>query len=384
MDNVYDSLEDALASFDDEPQTKKEEITPARELTPAGVIVNGEIQSTKVDKQDINDLQPAGILGEEEDETSSTSHNTPGAQDNNPEQHEEFDLITAALRSRGISDPNNIKFQTETGIINRRFDELSNEEKLDILNTTADDVDLNEEEIKTINFLRENDLTLQQLVDYYKQQGVQEYLNSNQVFEIDSLTDEDLYRLYLQDNYSDFTEEDVEAELELAKSNEDLFKRKVDRLRNIYKETEAAEKQKEQEEASLAASEESKKFKAEVDTYGKGLGSIHGMELDESEHQAILDFLFKPQMGTNRSKLIDLMNDPKQMYRMAFYTLYGDELINQLHTMYQSELRKRESDYVKSLPKNPAAPKSEKAKLVQRKNHLNDWEKDMDLLWGLK
>ena len=159
------------------------------------------------------------------------------------EQSSEFDLITEALKARGIADPNNIKFETELGIENRKFEDLSNEEKLEILNLSPNDLDLGAEEITAVNFLREHNISFKDAVEYFKHQGVQEYLNSNTSYEVDSLEDDDIYRMELQNNFEDFTEEEIEMELSAAKANPDLYKKKVDKLREYYKEQELKEKE---------------------------------------------------------------------------------------------------------------------------------------------
>ena len=56
-------------------------------------------------------------------------------------------------------------------------------------------------------------------------------------YDIDSYNDQELFLLDLKNKY-DLTEEELTAELERELQNEDLFKKKIDKIRNEYKELE--------------------------------------------------------------------------------------------------------------------------------------------------
>ena len=73
------------------------------------------------------------------------------------EEVEEPDIIESLLRSKGIN-PEAIKFETENGYEEVPFDELSYEEKMQILNSSdlEDDYGLDDDEINLINQLRSN------------------------------------------------------------------------------------------------------------------------------------------------------------------------------------------------------------------------------------
>ena len=144
-------------------------------------------------------------------DTPPVSEPEPTSQD---KTKSDFDLIGAALLARGFKDPNNIKIETDLGI----------EEKLQILNTSPNDnFELAPEETQLISFMRENELTQQDLISYFKALGVQEYLDNNVQLEVDSLSDEELLAMDLANTYEDWTEEEINEEVERSKTNPNLF-----------------------------------------------------------------------------------------------------------------------------------------------------------------
>lgn len=298
------------------------------------------------------------------------------------EQSSEFDLITEALKARGIADPNNIKFETELGIENRKFEDLSNEEKLEILNLSPNDLDLGAEEITAVNFLREHNISFKDAVEYFKHQGVQEYLNSNTSYEVDSLEDDDIYRMELQNNFEDFTEEEIEMELNAAKANPDLYKKKVDKLREYYKEQELKEKEASESAQTEELQRAKEKFIEEFQTYGKQLTSIGGIDLEEEDYTTTYEYAFKPTLN-GASQLANDINDPKKLYKLAFFMAHGDELISHLHTVYREELNKLEKEYLKVLPKNQQT-QQKSSKVVTKPSKPSSWDDDMKNLWSLK
>lgn len=74
--------------------------------------------------------------------------------------------------------------------------------------------------------MRENELTQQDLISYFKALGVQEYLDNNVQLEVDSLSDEELLAMDLANTYEDWTEEEINEEVERSKTNPNLFAKK--------------------------------------------------------------------------------------------------------------------------------------------------------------
>lgn len=144
----------------------------------------------------------------------------------------------------GISDSKAIQFENEDGEIETvDFDTLDKDTQLTMLKELSDP-GLSEHEIEVVNYLRRNNASFNDVIEYFAEQRLQEYLNANpdqihqKHYSIDDYTNDELYLADLKNKYPDFTEEELLSELDAAKLNEDLFNKKTNAIRQQYKEIE--------------------------------------------------------------------------------------------------------------------------------------------------
>ena len=190
-------------------------------------------------------IEPALNSTEGEEEEPSTS-------EGETEEENDLDAFSTFLKNRGIRDGKTIIYENEeTGETEEvDFETLSKEEQLSILESLTDP-GLSEDEIETINLLRKTNSSFQDIIAYYQQQAIDEYKAKNsgqETYTVDSYSDDELYLADQKAKFPEMTEEELKIELDVAKSNEDLFKKKVDLIRKQYKEQEENHI-KEQEEA---------------------------------------------------------------------------------------------------------------------------------------
>lgn len=309
-----------------------------------------------------NDLDIFNSLDEESTPQKSSEENVDGKKDTSQEEVnteentssviDEQSLLESVLKSRGI-DFNNIKIEdTETGVIHSvPFTELSREEQIELLNLEEDDYNLDDDEINLLTFMRENNLNSESLVNYYKQKGIEEYLaNEGAVYKVDELSDEDIYALYIKNNYGDIlTEDELVDEVNKAKENSESFEKKVNKLREIYKAEEeerlAAEAKQKEEQDSQLSEEELNKIIGTLREAGKNIKTIGGFDLEESDIDSTMDYITKPQI-TGRTKLASDLDNPDTLFKLAFYATHGDELIEAIHEHYNNVLN--DEEYLKN------------------------------------
>lgn len=188
-------------------------------------------------------LEPDSEESDSEETTEETSEETVETDDS---------TIYAFLKSRGISDPSKIKVTNEEDVEEELdFDSMSKEDQLAILQHLTDP-GLTEDEINTINYLRQNRVTLQDTINYFAEQRLQAYLNEHpeaihqKTYTIDDYSDEELYLVNLKNQYPDFSDEELLSKLETAKENEELFNKEAATIRNAFKaqeDKEAAERE---------------------------------------------------------------------------------------------------------------------------------------------
>lgn len=188
--------------------------------------------------EDVSSNQEVELPGIFNEEEIVEPEGENGEQDPEPA---EDDILTSFLKDRGISDPTKIQFENENGEIEDvDFNSLSREEQLTMLQELTDP-GLSEHEVEVVNYLRKNKVTFNEVIDYFANQKLEEYLNEHpedkhqQSYSIDDYNDDELYIADLKSKYPSFTDEELESRLNIAKSDENLFKKEVDILRESYK-----------------------------------------------------------------------------------------------------------------------------------------------------
>ena len=191
-----------------------------------------------------DNMDDYGVIEESSEESSE------GESSNDSESTEpELDVWHQYLRDLGVSDSKAIQFENEDGEIETvDFDTLDRETQLTMLKELTDP-GLSEHEIQVVNYLRQNNASFDDVINYFAEQRLQQYLTENpdqvhqKVYSIDEYTNDELYLADLKNKYPDFTDEELLAELDAAKINEDLFNKKSDTIRQQYKELEDRQQQ---------------------------------------------------------------------------------------------------------------------------------------------
>lgn len=260
--------------------------------------------------------------------------------DNSDSDDSDDDLITALLKSKGVNGTT-IKMENEDGTIEERdFNSLSREEQLNILNATSDedaeDNDLTDDEIDLLNLLRTNNISVDGYLNWVREQAVQDYINStaNEFSDIDSLTDDELFLLDLKETSPDLTDDELIAALEHEKSSTTLWEKRMQGLRNNYKEKEAAKRE---EEALLKQEDEDRQaleFQEAVQNAVDTVDVIGEFELEDSDKEDIANFI----LGTDATGVryfARAVNDPQTLTKMAWFALKGEEALDDLAKHYK-------------------------------------------------
>lgn len=250
---------------------------------------------------------------------------------------ENSELISNLLAQRGITDASKIQIEDEEGNIQELdFNSLPIEEQLEILQQETPELD--DSEIETINYLRENGVGIQELIEYHRNQAIQEYLQSQQTnYTVDNLSDEELYKLDIASRYEDLSEEELEIELQKELNNPDLFKKKVDKLRDVYKQEEIAEQS---ELAKQAELEEEQNYQTLVDSMveiAQGTNELFDLELEDEDKEEVLQFLLNKDIN-GQSEFVKLLNDPNALFQLAWFATKGQEAFSTIHDYYKKEI----------------------------------------------
>lgn len=297
-----------------------------------------------------------------DNQNDPTPEPIPNDTNSDPEpKDKDLDVFSEFLKGRGLRDGKTLIYQDEEG--NEQevdFNTLDREEQLNILNELAKP-DLTEDEVHTIEYLRNNNLTIQDVVEYYSQKAVQDYINQNgsvnKAYSVDDYSDEELYIADLKSKFEGMTEEEIQADLDLAKSNEDLFKKKVETIRNQYK----AQEDKAVEDAQRAQEEQYNAFKSTLEEQLVNFNEISldyqdeksdSLQIEDHDKQEIFSYILD-QDENGASQFFKDLNDPQVLVELAWYRLFGKDAISGISQYYKSLIKET---------RKPAAPKNEPPK----------------------
>ena len=247
-------------------------------------------------------------------------------------------IIDELLAAKGIKDAKiqilNDKNETEEV----DFYSLSKEEQLEILNS-HDVPELAEYETQFLETLRANNISIDEFLERYKDTIINELSNTTEpTYEIDNYDDQELFLLDLKNKF-DLTDEELTVELEKELQNEDLFKKKVSKIREEYKKLEEDYKAEKEAEFNKQREQEYETFANSMVEIAVNTPELYGIELEDEEKNEVLSYLLDiDDSGT--SNFYKSLNDPKKLYEMAWFARYGKDVIDTIVNAYEEQISK--------------------------------------------
>lgn len=283
---------------------------------------------------------------DEFDETPTSEKQEPkpekeGNQETPPpsEGYQEDDLTTAVLKLRGISNPDKIKFEDESGAITERsWDSLTKEEQINILADQREDQetnnDLAEDEIELINAIRNSGMSVQDYIQTITPQ-INQPQDTNQ---FDAMSDEDLYAFDILNKVGNdnITDGELDDALEAAKANETLFKKTVEGLRQQYNRLQEEQKQNIANQQQAVAQQRYQAFANVVNNQIDNFNSFAGqpIQLSNQDKDNLSEFMLALDEDGS-SALGKALQDPRLLTKAAFWLLNEQELIAELQKQQQ-------------------------------------------------
>lgn len=279
--------------------------------------------------------------------------------------NDDFDLTKELLSLQGISDMNKIKFEDESGaVVEKSWNSLSNNEKLMILSHQEDpDTSLDDAEIELINQIRESGLNPDQYIQNLLKQEVP---TPTPTYEVDKMSDDELFCLDLLDKIGseNISDEELQQALDNAKSNESLYNKQVASLRVYYKDLEDKRQQQLELEKQEQAEHEFNVFSNNIvnSIRNFNLSEDIPVELSHEEMEDLANYILTRD-ASGYSEFGKLLNDPKEFTKAAFWTLKGQEILNEMQNQIKEAYLRGYNDSHK--------PSSNKKVFVKSSQHKN-------------
>ena len=337
-------------------------------LSNDDVLVDEEITEDEVIDED-----PLGLedfrkqLGSQEEENrDETGNEDKEDEDKSLENNVTSDFIAAYLKEYGVSDPSKLQFEDENGeIVEKNFNDLTDEEKLNVFKELADP-GYTDYEKQVVDYLRKNNTTLDDVIEYYQKKAIEDYLKENpdQVrqkhYSIDDYTDDELYLADLKNKYPEFTDEELTSKLDSAKLNEELFGKEVNAIRASLKQQEEDEI-KHQEEVEAQSFQElqtnlqnamSNFTEIALDPDDKSEDAL-ALQIEDADRDVMLRYLLERDKD-GKSQLVRDLEDPQALIELAYYRTRERDNITGLTRYWKkvlSDERKEKAAIQKELDK---------------------------------
>lgn len=296
------------------------------------------------------------------------------------EDTDDEDLITSILKSRNI-DPEAVNIEDESGNINTvKFSDLSRTEQLDILNAQDiqdsnedNEYDLDDDEIDLINAIRNANLSPKEYLNNYREQILREAYQQDASNTVDSLTDDELFLADLRSKIPDITDDEATQALEIEKTNEDLFNKKMNAMRENYKQLEAQQLEQSQNEAKQQEAEKYAEFENQIvnaiqdASNGIDLGNSMSLAWTTDDMNEIASFILDED-ATGQRYLAKALSNPQTLVEMAWFALKGKEALSQISDYYKAQITEAsKTNYNKGYEDAQKGNKKNEVKTVVRK-----------------
>ena len=259
-------------------------------------------------------------------------------------------LLDEILKAKGITDSKIVIIDENNTEKEVDFYSLSKEEQLEILTGSQETVELQEDQQDFFNYLQDNNLTLQEYLEKYKEMVLAEVANTQDPsYDIDAYDDEELFLLDLKTKY-DLTDEELTKELEKALEDKDLFNKKVSKLRVDYKQLEDAYKEEQQKEFTAQREQQYNQFVDQMVDVAVKTPELFGIELEDDEKNNVLSFLLELD-DSGSSNFYKSLENPENLYKAAWFLTYGSQAFDAIKNAYETEINNLKKQITKVVVK---------------------------------
>ena len=295
------------------------------------------------------------------------------------------DFLFDYLKTRGIDDPSKINFEDDNGqIIQRNWNDLSKEEKFNIINTPLEEPQTNnqqqdyqsqftDDELRFISQLRQNNMTPQQYIQSLTKEEEPRY-------KIDDLSDDELYLLDLESRVGELSEDEAVQALSLAKQNEDFYKKQIDGIRKEYKEREDFKTQQEQatrEQEERAAYENYSNNIINAINDFKSIGNLD-LNMEDSDKEELAQFMLSLD-NNGQNYLYQALQEPETLTKAAWFILNGEEAFDNITDYFKNSIKLISENQYKKGFEDGKNGTSSKPQLVINKNNNKSYRTIKDI-----
>ena len=192
--------------------------------------------------------------------------------------------------------------------------------------------------------LRENNLTPSKYIELL-QEEISKNIQDNQpeVYEVDNLSDDELFALDLIEKLGEdnVTDEELQQALIQAKTNEDLYNKQVKALRTYYKDLENQRNYEKEQEQQAQLEQSYNDFSEKILNQIEGFSEIAGQEIELSvdDKNDIANYILTRD-DSGQSDFYKELQDPQILTKAAFWILKGPEIMQDLQNQIKEAYKR--------------------------------------------
>ena len=244
------------------------------------------------------------------------------------------------------------QFDIEAGMIQfedgtaKHFSELDPAKQAEILSqlhgtqasTVEDKFGLDENEIGLLNYMRTNNLTVEEMIDAAVQEKISAMMTLQELATEDysKMEPDALYTKFLKETSPDATPEQLAADLAKAKELSNYAKL-TENLKSQYiakqtSEVTAKEQEAVAEHAALVETQRQEIVNAVIP-----MTEIAGIALDANIKNNVLDHILQTNDEGDSAFMDEVFTDPESLFKAAFWYVYGEALVAQRDEYWKKE-----------------------------------------------
>ena len=321
-----------------------------------GVLDTGEEnQETNLEVSDHNDTfqntdEADNLVNADEGDLPADYVNTPAdeageSEENTTAHKEDTDALSGVEQYLA-------QFDIEGGMIDFKdgtrahFDELPADKQLDVLSklhtTSTQDVEekygLDENEIGLINYMREQDGTIDQVIDQLAQQRVQTYITAQEVnnMNVQDMSADEIYTAHLLKSNANATVEQLEEDLITAKKMSN-FDNIVTTLKQDMLQEQQNSIMAHQRAGVLELQNEIESQRKEVVDTISSMDNVDGLTINDDIKNDVLDLILTVDDDGDSQFMREVFGTPDKLFKAAFWYKNGSDIISTRENYWKKE-----------------------------------------------
>lgn len=258
-------------------------------------------------------------------------------------------LIREMLSRNGITNPEQIRYEDEQGQeTTRSWNSFSKDEKMNILSSiynTGEVTEYSQDEIDLINQIRQSNQSPAEYLSDLQQKASQ--ATQDEIYEVDQMTDDELFVLNALDIYGNenVSDEQLEKLLADAKSDPELYQKNIESLRAQYKRREDELQLQKQQELKAQQENEFNAFSTQILNEIQSWNQLadQPIELSVDDMNDLANFLLTRDEEGN-TEFGKVMDNPKVFTQAAFWVLKGNDIMNEISGQIKAAYNKGLAD----------------------------------------